>query len=369
MKLTIPQESLSDGLNVVGRAASTRATLPVLANILLKANSDGSLWLTATNLELNITCQVSCQVDKPGAITVPARTLTDLVAALSKGPVSLHLKKNDLEVAQGSAKATIKGIPAAEFPPMPEVDPSQSLQLPAAEFKALVQRVVFDASTDEYRPILTGVLVIAQDSAITLAAADGFRLSESKLALAQPVPKSFRCVVPARAFAELARITGEAETLAICLPPGRGQIVFSLPGASLVSQLIDGNYPDYLQIIPRAHATRQTANTAALLKACKQAEIFARENGKAAHLAIKPGAVLVTGHSEESGSTGSSVEAVLDGKELEIAFNVGFLREALSAIRTPSVVLDATTSASPGVLRPVGEDGFLHVIMPLHIGS
>jgi len=369
MKLTIPQEVLSDGLSLVGRAASLRTTQPVLANILLKAASDGSLCLTATNLEMGITCQVGCQVDKPGAISVPARTLTDLVAALPKGQVNLHLKKNDLEVAQGSAKATIKGVPASEFPPMPEVDTSQGLQLPAAEFKALVQRVVFAASTDEYRPILTGVLVIAQDLAITLAAADGFRLSESKLTLDRPVPKPFRCVVPARAFAELARITGEAETLTICLPPGCGQIVFSLPGASLVSQLIEGNYPDYLQIIPRTHATCLTANTVALLKACKQAEIFARENGKAAHLAIKPGQVLITGHSEETGSTGSSVEAVLDGKELEIAFNVGFLREALTAIRTPSVVLEATTSASPGVLRPVGENGFLHVIMPLHIGS
>jgi DNA polymerase-3 subunit beta len=145
-------------------------------------------------------------------------------------------------------------------------------------------------------------------------------------------------------------------------------------GCQVVSQLIDGSFPDYQQIVPRKHTTRLTANTAALLKACKQAEIFARENGKAARLVIKPSMVEIHGHSEETGSTGSTVEAVVEGPEMEIAFNVAFLREACrsvasSVIRTPTVALETTTATSPGLFRPVGEDGFLHVIMPLHLGS
>ena len=375
MKLTILQETLAASLSLVVRAVSSRSTLPVLANVLLKADSDGSLLLAATDLEIGIVCRASCQVEKPGAITVPARTLADLVATLPRDTLDFTLKKNSLELTCGASKATLHGVSADEFPPIPEIEAEPVLRVPAAELKSLIQRVVFAASEDESRPVLTGVLLVIDGQTLTLAAADGFRLSESKITLDQPSGLSLRCIVPARALAELARVTGDAQTVETLRSAGRGQIAFKVAGCQIVSQLIDGSYPDYQQIVPRKHTTRLTANTAALLKACKQAEIFARENGKAARIrcippsAIGPGLVEIHGHSEETGSTGSTVEAVVEGPEMEIAFNVAFLREALGVIRTPSVALEATTATSPGLFRPVGEDGFLHVIMPLHLGS
>jgi len=369
VKLSISQETLAASLGLVVRAVSSRSTLPVLANVLLKADSDNSLLLVATDLEIGIACRASCQVDKPGAITVPARTLADLVATLPHSTLDFTLKKGSLELTCGASKATLRGVPAEEFPPLPEFDAGSSLQIQATELKSLIQRVVFAASGDEARPVLTGVLLSIDGQTLTLAAADGFRLSESRITLEAPTNQSLRCIIPARALAELARVTGDAQTVEILRPAGRGQIAFKVAGCQVVSQLIDGSYPDYQQIVPRKHTTRLTANTAALLKACKQAEIFARENGKAARLAIKPGLVEIHGHSEETGSTGSTVEAVVEGPEMEIAFNVAFLREALGVIRTPTVALEATTATSPGLFRPVGEDGFLHVIMPLHLGS
>ena len=369
MKLTILQETLAASLSLVVRAVSSRSTLPVLANVLLKADSDGSLLLAATDLEIGIVCRASCQVEKPGAITVPARTLADLVATLPRDTLDFTLKKNSLELTCGASKATLHGVSADEFPPIPEIEAEPVLQVPAAELKSLIQRVVFAASEDESRPVLTGVLLVIDGQTLTLAAADGFRLSEGKITLDQPSGLSLRCIIPARALAELARVTGDAQTVEILRSAGRGQIAFKVAGCQIVSQLIDGSYPDYQQIVPRKHTTRLTANTAALLKACKQAEIFARENGKAARLVVKPSLVEIYGHSEETGSTGSTVEAVVEGPEMEIAFNVAFLREALGVIRTPTVALEATTATSPGLFRPVGEDGFLHVIMPLHLGS
>ena len=157
--------------------------------------------------------------------------------------------------------------------------------------------------------------------------------------------------------------------LTISLPAKCGQIVFRLPGIELVSQLIEGSFPDYQQIVPKKYTTRLTANTAALLKASRQAEIFARQNGKIARLVIKAGQVEVIGQAEETGLTSSIIDASVEGSDLEIGFNVLYLREALSAVRTLTVTLEATTSTSPGVFRPASEDGFLHVLMPLHLSE
>ena len=368
LRLTVQQETLAAGLGDVVRAVSSRSALPVLVNVLIKAESDGSLLLAASNLELTILHRAACPVETLGEIAVPARTLADLVATLPHGPLHFALKKSALELTCGTSRTTLHGIPASEFPPLPQVD-GPGLSVPAGEFKALIQRAVFAASEDQARPELTGALLVAEGHSLTLAAADGFRLSESQIALEQPVAQPLRCLVPARALAELARLVGEADAVEIAVPPGKGQVAFRLPGTVLVTQLLEGRFPDYRQIIPSRCPTRLTVPTAALLKACKQAEIFARENGKAARLAIREGLVEVHGHSDESGSTGATIEATLEGPPLEIAFNVAFLREALSAIRTPSVSLEASVPNAPGVFKPVGEEGFIHVIMPLFQGG
>jgi len=263
---------------------------------------------------------------------------------------------------------------------MPVADFALGREINVADLKEMIQQVVFAASTDDARPILTGALLTVLDDQITMAAADGFRLSVRKARLSSPALHPVNAVIPARALSELARIAGDGDkTLTMVMPPGRGQVVFRMSDVELVSQLIEGSFPDYEQIIPSRCETRAILSTASFLKACKQAEIFAREGSHIAKVNItpggelQPGTVEISGQSEETGFSQNVVDASIEGPPLLIAFNVRFLREVLDVIKTPNVALETIADNLPGVIRPVGEhegEGeFLHVIMPMHLGS
>ena len=377
MKVTVLQENLARGLSTVSRAVSPRSTLPVLANILI-ATDEGRLRLSATNLEMGITCWINAKVEEDGSTTVPARTFADLVNTMPDPQVHLQLDTptQTLNIRSGTSNNEVKGIDAQEFPPLPVPDFENAIQINVADFKEMIQQVVFAASSDEARPVLMGVLVTVDKDQIIMAAADGFRLSVRKAVLSSPAPGPISAVIPARALAELARIAGDGEQMiAMVLPKGRGQVVFRIKDAELVSQLIDGTFPDYQQIIPRSYKSRTILATGALLKACKQAEIFAREGSNVARLNIKaaasemqPSEMEISATSEETGKNETVVEATVDGIGLLIAFNVKFLREVLEVIHTPNVALETSAANAPGVIRPVGEDDFTHVIMPMHLG-
>jgi DNA polymerase-3 subunit beta len=270
----------------------------------------------------------------------------------------------------------LKCIDSQEFPPMPVPDLTNGVQINVADLKEMIQQVAFAASTDEARPILTGVQVNVNGDRITLSAADGFRLSIRRADLSAPAARPINAVIPARALTELARIAGDGEqALTMVMPQGRGQVIFHMKDVELVSQLIEGNFPDLEQLIPRRYTTRTVLGTSAFLKACKQAEIFAREGTHIARISVQPvgemesGEVEISGQSEETGYNQTKVEAAIEGKGQLIAFNVRFLREVLEVIKTPNTALETTADTSPGVIRPVGEENFLHVIMPMHLGS
>jgi DNA polymerase-3 subunit beta len=377
MKVSVLQENLAHGLNVVSRAVSPRSTLPVLANVLV-ATDEGRLRLSATNLELGITCWIGAKIEEEGSVTVPARTFTDLVSTLPADRVNmaLNVRTQTLNVRCGTSNTDIKGIDAQEFPPMPAPDLANGIQINVSDLKEMIQQVVFAASTDEARPVLTGVLLNVQGNRITLSAADGFRLSIRHADLSNPVPRPIAAIIPARALSELARISSDGEQMVtMVLPPGRGQVVFRTKDAELTSQLIEGTFPDLEQVIPRAFQTRTILSTTAFLKACKQAEIFAREGSHIARIGITPGSELqpgvveISGQSEETGFNQTQVDANIEGPGLVIAFNVRFLREVLDVIKTPNVALETMAETSPGIISPVGETNFLHVIMPMHLGS
>ncbi|MEW6092537.1 MAG: DNA polymerase III subunit beta [Chloroflexota bacterium] len=376
MKVTVLQESLAHGLAVVSRAVSPRSTLPVLSNVLV-ATDEGRLRLSATNLELGITCWIGAKIEAEGSTTVPARTFVDLVGTLPAEQVSLNLntQTQTLNVRAGSSNTDIKCIDAAEFPPLPVPEMDGAILLNVADFKDMIAQVAMAASVDEARPVLMGVLVTVEKDAITMAAADGFRLSVRKGTLSQPAAQPVSVIIPARALSELARVATDGnEMISMVLPKGRGQVVFRMKEVEVVSQLIDGTFPDYQQIIPRSYKSRTILSTPALLKACKQAEIFAREGSNVARLDIKssgdlePGAVEISAQSEETGSNETIVAATIEGVGLLIAFNVKYLREVLEVIKTPNVALETSAPNAPGVVRPVGDDDFLHVIMPMHLG-
>jgi len=377
MKVSVLQENLAHGLSIVSRAVSPRSTLPVLGNILV-ATDEGRLRLSATNLELGITCWIGAKIEDDGSTTVPARTFTDLVSTLIPDQVKmdLNIRTQTMNVRCGASNTDLKCIDSQEFPPMPVPDLEDGIKIDVSTFKDMIRQVAFAASADEARPILTGVLMTVEGNQITLAAADGFRLSVRTAELSSPIDQTISAVIPARALSELSRISGDSnEAITMVLPPRSGRVIFRTKDAELVSQLIEGTFPDYKQIIPQNYQTRTVLSASSFLKACKQAEIFAREGSLIARVSItpggelQPGTVEISGQSEETGSNQTVVDASIEGPPLLIAFNVRFLREVLDVIKTPDVALETTVDTSPGVIRPVGETNFLHVIMPMHLGG
>jgi DNA polymerase-3 subunit beta len=376
MRVSCLQENLARGLNIVSRAVGTRTTLPVLSNVLL-ATDNGRLRLAATNLDMGITAWIGASVEEDGAITVPARTLNDLVNTLSPERVDLEVatRTNALHLACGATTASIKGIDAYEFPPIPEPsDEDDVLPIPADIFKEAIGMVAFAAARDDSRPILTGVSINYQDGLLTLAAADGFRLSVREIPLEAEFYETINLVVPARSLSEIARIiTEDDEVVELVLPRDRSQVLFHLENVEVVSQLIDGTFPDYRQIIPRDVETRTVLYTADLLRAARRADIFAREANHTVRFSVEPqegmaGIARVRAQSSETGENEVVLDASIEGDGVEIAFNVRYLIDVLSVIPQDQIEVKTIRADKPGVLQPVGDDSYTHVVMPMHIG-
>ncbi len=376
MKVSCLQDNLAKGLSIVGRAVSTRSTLPVLANVLV-ATDNGRLRLSATNLEIVITCWVGAKVQEEGAITIPARTLTDLVNALPQDQVDLKLNEatQTVHVSCMRTQANIKGIDAQEFPLVPDPDKENQIRLEADVFKQMINQVSFAAATDDARPTLTGVSTTFNGSQVLMAATDGFRLSLRSAHIPGYVEKPFSVIIPARALTDVARIIDDdLEAVYISLPKGRNQIIFDMDNVVLVSQLIDGTFPDYQPIVPTKNNTRTVVNTAEFRKACKTADIFARESSNTARISVEPGEGMapsfatVVATSAETGDNEAQIEASVEGQPIEIAFNVKYMTEVLNVIDTPQVALETTSAMEPGVVKPVGDNDFVHIIMPMQFG-
>ena len=375
MKVSVSQQNLAHGLSIVSRAVASRSTLPVLSNVLL-ATDEGRLRLSATNLEMGITCWVGAKIEEEGSITIPSRTLTDLVNTLPNEILWLTLnpRTQSLEIKCTTTSSDIKGIDAQEFPPMPVPDLEAGVVLNVTDLKEMIQQVVFAASTDESRPVLMGAQLTINENEMTMAAADGFRISVKTTALSSAVPTPLSVIVPAKALAELAKIAVDGEqTVTMTIPSGRGQVIFTLKDVELASQLIEGKFPDFHQIIPKNFKTRTVISTSSLLKACRQVEVFAREGSNVARLNLKPvgedqiSIVEMNAANEETGSSDVVLDATIEGIPLLIAFNVRFLREVLEVIKSPNVALETTAANTPGVIRPMGDDSYTHVIMPMHL--
>ena len=377
MKVIVQQQQLAHGLNVVSHAVTSRSTLPVLSNILIKTD-EGRLRLSATNLELGISAWLGAKVSEEGGLTVPSRTFSDLVTNLPNEDVILTVdeRTQSLNVKCGTLNTDIKGISAEEFPPMPTPDDESAIPLNVENFKEMIQQVVFAASTEDTRPNLTGVHMSFQGDVLEMAATDGYRISISRATIGHKPPQNLEALIPARALSELSRIAVNGdETLLMSFPAGRGQVIFHLKDAELVSQLIEGNFPNYTAIIPTSFKTRTVLNTAQLLKACKQTEIIAREGSYIARLDIQPEAgstssgpqLEISANSEQTGSSEVIVDASVDGVPLLISFNIRYLREALEVIKTANVLLETNAANTPGMLRPVGGDSFKHIIMPMNV--
>ena len=367
MKITVLQENLKHGLSTVSLAVSSRSVLPVLSNV-LAATENGRLRLSATDLEMSITCWIGATIEREGAATVPARTFFDLVGTLPPDAISLDYDKAafSMRLQCGSTKTRLNCISAEEYPPLPTVE-GEGVQINVDVLVDMIRRTTFSASSDMARPVIGGILVEISEDTITFASADGFRLSECTAKLSSPVSEPISALIPAKALDNLMRILGNSQGVTIIFDEGRA--LFRAQDVELSTQLIEGEFPEYRQIIPDTYTTRTVVSTAAFEKACRQAGIFARNDSFVATLNIAADTVEVFGQDEELGSNRTRVETITEGAEIQIAFNTRYLQDALGVIQTPNVALEVTDPDKPGVIRPVGDDQFLHVIMPMNLNK
>lgn len=379
MRVSVLQENLAKGLAIVGRAVATRSTLPVLSNILLETDQS-QLKLSAMNMEIGINCWIGAMIEEEGAITVPARLLSDFVGSLPRERIDMELnvRTQTLHLRCARNEANIKGIDASEFPIIPTHRRETGLpatELPPDKFRRMIDQVAFAAATDESRPTLTGVYTRLDGERLRLVATDGFRLAVRATLLEEPAPVAVGVVVPARALIELARILGavdlgEDEGVQVTITEARNQIMFHLPTVDLVSQLIEANFPDYNKIVPTTYNTRVVVNTAEFLKALRLSYLFARDAANIVRLNVvsgSPGKIVLSATSNDMGDNEAEVDALVEGETVQAAFNAKFMIDVLQVIETPEVVFEVISASRPGVIRPVGagEEEYVHVIMPM----
>jgi DNA polymerase-3 subunit beta len=366
------QEHLARGLSIVSRAVSSRSTLPVLANVLLKTE-DGGLKLTATNLEIGITYWVPGKIETDGATTVPAKLLTDLVNSLPAGDkVDLELGPGDsLHIRSGRFETHVKGIEADEFPAIQTAGERPTTRVAQNVLRRALNETAFAAASDEARPILTGVLAKFEGNQLTLAAADNYRIAVKTIDILDAVPET-SVVIPARALNELARVLADVEDpVEIVLASGRNQVLFHLDGIDLVSRLIDGQFPNYQQVVPKEHSTRAVLDREELLRAVRPAALIAHESANIVKLQIGANgeAGITVSANAEVGDHVGQVEAAVEGDGTTIAFNARYLADVLTNVDADQFALELNGPLSPGVFKPVGDDHYIHVVMPVRTTS
>ena len=371
MKLSVMQENLARGLSVVSRAVSSRSTLPVLANVLLRTE-DAGLKLTATNLEIGITYWVPGKIETDGATTIPARLLSDLVSSLpSSEKVDLELQGLDLlHLRCGRFATHVKGIDADEFPTIQTAGERPTTRISQKVLKKALAETAFAAASDEARPILTGVLAKFEGSRLTLAAADNYRIAVRTIDILDPVEAS-SVVIPARALNELSRILSDTdEPVELVLATARNQVLFHLDGIDLVSRLIDGQFPNYQQVLPASHASRAEMDREELLRAVRPAALIASSSANIVKLQVggEGSGITVTATAEVGDYTGD-VEATVEGDPTTIAFNARYLNDVLTNVNADRFSLELNGPLSPGVFRPVDDDAYVHVVMPVRTTS
>ena len=372
MKVICLQENLARGLQIAGRGVSTRTTLPILSNVLLRTEG-GRLKLTATNLEVGINYWVPAKVEDDVAITVPAKLFTDFVNALPPGPIelSLNVRTKTIHIKSGPYEANMKGLDAEDFPIIPVIAERPTTRIAQNVLRRMINEVAFVAATDDSRPVLTGVLTTFDGDQIVMAAADPYRLSVRNGPLLDRIAEKVEVIIPAKSLFEVARIIEDVDApVQISITPNRSQVIFHIEDADLVSRVIEGQFPNYRQVIPATSSTRVVVPRDELLKATRLASYFARDAANIVRFQIDPSSespLVVSAAAAEVGDNTGRIDATVEGQPTTIAFNSRFVQDALGSLAAPEIALELGGPLAPGVVKIVGDDSYLHVVMPLRI--
>ncbi len=363
MKISCTQENLHRGLEIVSRASGRNTALPILSNVLLRAESTG-LRLTATNLEIGLTCLVRAKVEGAGAYTVQGRLLNELVGLLSSDRIDLSLANGELSVVTKETKTSLKGLSADEFPIIPPIERKNPISLPVSQLKQAITQTIFAAAYDASRPEINGVLLKTDGANLILAATDSYRLAERQLALTSPAG-SVSAIVPIRALQELARVLdGAAETADLYL--SENQLLVAVGDIELVSRLIEGQYPNYEQIVPKDSKTQATVAVTELSRVVKAASLFCKSGINDVTLAFSgPGQLTVSAANSQVGANTTTIDCAVKGPDNSAVFNYRYLLDGLANLDTPSAQIELTDPASPGLIRPASDQPYLYLVMPI----
>lgn len=365
MKFAILQQDLLLPIQSVSRSVGVRSTLPVLDNILLSV-SGKKLKIAATNLEIGVIKHVSIDEAIDGEITVPAKTLVELISGLGQTRLTLETAGEILSVSANKFKASINGISAAEFPAIP-VSKEEGVSFPKEVFLTSSQ-ILFAAAVDEGRPVLTGVLTEVKGSGLDFVATDGFRLAHRQVLL----PKGsspFKSLIPKKTFEEVLRIISEQEvdSVNIAASENQNQVVFTLGQTIVSSRLIEGQFPAWEKIIPQKIVGRALVEKEGFLKAIKLAAIFAKNEANIVVLTTGKGILNLKSSAKEVGSQENEIEGEIEGEGLQIAFNTKFLLDAVSNIPTSQLMIEFSGSLSASLIKPIGEEGLEYIVMPVRL--
>ncbi len=368
MQITCERALLLKGVQTAARAVNPKSTLPVLANLYVAASQD-SIHLVGTDLEVGIECRLPAQVAEEGALTIPAKVFTEVLSQLPDEQVSIATEEGNMAVIRGErAEFRILGLPADEFPLLPEVGEEMRMAIDPDLLRAVIKETIFAASKDEARAILMGALfTVREGNILRLVTTDGHRLAISEAPLEEAPQTEVNLIVPASALEEVARIAGQAHE-SVVIRGSQNQLQFSFGHINLTTRLIEGQFPDYEQVIPKESKTAITAPRRELLGCIKRLAIVARQNANKIIFRISDGEIVMSAESQEVGKAEERLVTEVEGEPMEIAFNAQYLAEALNVLSSDIVRFELTGTLSPGVIKPVGEERFfLYIVMPMQI--
>jgi len=371
MKIRCAKKQLVEGINLVGRTVSTRTPLPILECILLTANENG-LKLMANDLEMSIeTAYYQADVDTPGSVALEAKLFSEIVRKMPDADIQIEVKSNnETSCTSGKARFKIMGMPADEFPVMPEVEKQTGYTIPAGELREMIRQTIFSVATEDTKPVLTGELIQHRDSALNIVAVDGFRISYRRVDLpdgSANLDNPVSIVVPAKALHEISRILPNDAEDTVTFSFSDKRIIFELPEFTFVSRLLEGEFIRYDQIFNEDFTTNVTIDREVFLSALERAILVARDNKKTpVKLDIKENSIILTSNTE-TGTAYDEISAEVDGDSLEIAFNPRYLMDALKVIDEERVIARFTTGLSPCIIRGVESDQAKYLVLPLRL--
>jgi len=367
LKLSTTSATLLAQLGTVSRVASTRSAVQALSGVQLLAQ-DGRAELRATDMEVGLRVPLEAEIEREGVAVLPARLLLDVARALPSGAATLELRpsEGDVEVVSGSATFHIRTLRAEDFPPFPEPGGDQIVRVPTKAFVETAAKVARSASRDETRPILTGILVSASGSDLRMVATDSYRLSVKETGLDAPLDGSFEANVPARALQELVRIAQAGEEGELTIGVRANQVVFDLDGVVLSSRLIDGQFPNYRQLLPDTHEHELTVSTSELTDVVRRMSLMAQKNAPL-RLAFADGELKVSAQTPDVGEAHEAMPIPFQGEPFEIGFNPDFLRDGLESVDADDLRLKLISPLRPGLIEAGDESGFQYLIMPIRL--